>query len=350
LLITEAIPSYFIFMEVDPKIIDVNIHPTKTEIKFEDEKAIYLLLKSAVKMAIGQNNISPSLDFETETSFSNIPPLKPFEVPKPPKIQYNPNYNPFTNEQNKKTETKSTFYQPFNLTKHNNLAGWESLYEIANNSSSSATVHTKDIENEQEEKLFSENAATPDETRNFMQWQNKYIVTGTRSGLYIIDQHLAHKRVLFEYYINKIGNQVLSSQQLLFPFNITLSPAEYALVSNHLKTFEQIGFVLTPFGGTTFNVTGIPFDITDAKAEQLIYQIINELKENNSDLNNKITQLMVACLSNVLAIKAGQPLHNDEIIKLIGDLFACSNPYTTPDGEKIMITLTYEEFIKRLNA
>jgi len=342
LLLPETNPSYFIFLEINPKTIDVNIHPTKTEIKFEDDKTIYHLLKSAVKMAIGKHNLSPSIDFNTESSL-NFPPPPFGKLPEMPQIKVNPNYNPFTSATPKNTtEFKAPAFNLGGLNKYSSNQSWESLYPISNikNNAENETVTTL---------LPEEEIQDTKDSHVCFQIQLRYIVTSLKNNLFVIDQCLAHKRILFERFLNKISLRPLNSQQLLFPFNLTLTPADYAIISDNLTLFKTFGFSLDPFGGTTFNVTGIPTDMSDTECEGIIEEIINDLKENKAALTNKGTQIIAQSLADKLAVKSGKFLTHEEMIILIGELFSCSNPYTAPNGKKIVITLTLDEIIKRFS-
>lgn len=340
LLQYETVPSYFIFIEVDPKTIDVNIHPTKTEIKFEDEKTIYNILRSAVKMAIGQNNISPSLDFETETGI-DLPVFPTGKIIEPPKITVNTSYNPFNTGSATPGKTFSTpSFKQGGLNKHARSENWESIYDIVKNKEENAEpTATLLVEPEEE---VQNNSLT-----NCFQFQGRFIVTSLKSGLVLIDQNLAHKRILYERYLNQIADKVIPSQQLLFPFNLELNAAEYTLLYDNNELLTRFGFNLTPFGKSTLAVQGIPVFMQEQDAEFALQQILNDIKENTSEIKNKGAHLIALSLSNTQAIKSGKMLNHDEMVNMLGELFACTTPYSSPAGKPITITITTEELLKR---
>lgn len=342
LLQFQTVPSFFIFIEVDPKTIDVNIHPTKTEIKFEDDKTIYTILRSAVKMAIGQNNISPSLDFETETSIE-LPVYPSGKIIEQPKINVNTSYNPFNTSNSKDTGGFSApTFKSGALNKHARTENWESIYDIVKN---------KDREESQQSILIEPQTDNQSESlTNCFQFQGKFIVTSLKSGLVLIDQSLAHKRILYERFLNQISEKHLPSQQLLFPFNLELNLSEHGLLLDNSELLAQFGFSLNPFGGTTIAVQGVPVFMQEQDAEFALQQIINDLKENASEIKNRGAHLIALSLCNSQAIKPGKILTHDEMVNLLGELFACTTPYSSPAGKPITVTITTEELLKRFSS
>jgi DNA mismatch repair protein MutL len=342
LLQFDTVPSFFIFIEVDPKTIDVNIHPTKTEVKFEDEKTIYTILRSVVKMAIGQNNISPSLDFETETSIE-LPIYQSGKIIDEPKINVNTSYNPFNSSNSKDSNSFSVpSFKSGALNKHARTENWESIYDIVKN---------KEQEESKQIALIETQEVKETETlTNCFQFQGRFIVSSLKSGLVLIDQSLAHKRILYERFLNQISEKPLPSQQLLFPFNLALNLSEHGLLIDNNDLLARFGFSLSPFGGTTISVQGVPVFMQEQDAEFALQQIINDLKENASEIKNRGAHLIALSLCNSQAIKPGKILNHDQMVNMLGELFSCTTPYSSPAGKPITVTITTEELLKRFSS
>ncbi len=349
LISKNSFPSYFIYMEVDPSFIDINIHPTKTEIKFEDERAIYAIMRSTVKQSLGKYNIAPTIDFEQENSLNIPPPPKNKEVFQP-QIKHNPDFNPFETE--KKHTPKPKRESPLEKMNRDN---WTKLYDNLEKSPEKETIepdtsrekHSTLQPKENEQKQLSTDWADGEaetEQKTF-QVHNKYIITTLKSGLVMIDQHRAHERVLYEKIINSIEKGGASSQKELFPRTIELPATDFELMVEMVEDVRAMGIDLRVFGKNTFVIEGtasyIPTN-TDLKA--LIEEMLESYK-NEGDLDKK--DKLARALADRSAVKYGQVMHKEEMNNLIDELFACNMPYYTPSGKPVVITIPLDELEKR---
>ena len=326
----DCFPGYFIDIEIDPKEIDINIHPTKTEVNFQDVKLVYAILHSAVRKAIGQNNLAPMLDFDVtpdlgfdlgEASRMDRPVIEP-------KIDFNPSFNPF---------------KPQPQTRHSS-GNWKILYEDNNDTVSSNINKISNFDDV--------NVATVVDNKNlYIQLQQSYIVTTMKSGLLIVDQHLAHMRVLYEKYLREMENNIESSasQQELFPQHITLGANDASLLKEIMPDLEKIGFRIQQMSATTFIINGTPADSKNNDAVALLEKILDMYKTNIVDLKLDKKLNLARSLASQLAIKSGQSLNPIEMQDLIDRLFACAVAEVSPDGKKIYTILNVNELKTRLN-
>ncbi len=334
----DSFASYFLMLDVDPKTIDINIHPTKTEVKFEDEKAIYAYLRSAIKKSLGQFNIAPSLDFDQEAYLYNMP-LKPIDgVFKQPTITVDPNFNPFTSEgatRNKPSERE--------LSNRNN---WEKMYsrntdiqpelEIKQEEDTQHTIDT-DWDNELHE---SNKKAT-------YQLHNKYILSHIKTGFMIIDQQGAHERVLYERVLDTFEKHKSATQQELFPKTMELNATDFSLIQELLPELKAIGFDISEFGKQTFIVNGVPADTANFDSVKLLEGLIENYKLNFQELRSNKRENLARSMARNMAIKSGKLLTQEEMNNLIDELFACKMPYSTPNGKPTISTISTDELDKR---
>lgn len=339
LLPEKAFPTYFINFDINPKEIDINIHPTKTEIKFQDEKTIYALLRSVVKQSIGKFSISPTLDFEIEQSLTLNPPPKDFDF-KQPTIRINPDFNPFDSK-----NTRS--YQPQSQSPReiSNQKNWERLYNDTDKEkvffkNEIVESHQK-IVNKEEDDFISSSVV-------FFQLHNKYIVTSIKSGLLVIDQQCAHERILFEQFSESIENQYSVSQQQLFPQTIVFSPSDTELIKELKKDLYFLGFDINEFGLNTFIVNGSPAEWVDENPQSVIEGMLENFKNNMINLKVDKRVNIALSMARNMSIKHGKRLEKEEIQNLIDKLFACKVPYQSPSGKKILFTLTMDELSEKL--
>lgn len=326
----DCFPGYFIDIEIDPKEIDINIHPTKTEVNFQDVKLVYAILHSAVRKAIGQNNLAPMLDFDVtpdlgfdlgEASRMDRPVVEP-------NIDFNPSFNPFKS-------------QP--QTRHSS-GNWKILYEDNNDTVASNINKISNFDDV--------NVSTVVDNKNlYIQLQQSYIVTTMKSGLLIVDQHLAHMRVLYEKYLREMENNIESSasQQELFPQHITLGANDASLLKEIMPDLEKIGFRIQQMNATTFIINGTPADSKNNDAVALLEKILDMYKTNIVDLKLDKKLNLARSLASQLAIKSGQSLNPIEMQDLIDRLFACAVAEVSPDGKKIYTILNVNELKTRLN-
>lgn len=383
LLPKESYPSYWVFMDIDPKMIDINVHPTKQEIKFEDERMIYNYLKVSVRHALGQHAVTPTLDFETEQSFANAFP----------RLANRAGFSttPSTRDSEsisanfERTRNDLNFKKPSTLEK-SNLEHWETLYEGLEESSSNNTPNnTLEIdengtvaltfeqyldalrngspETEPEEvapaaPTFSTTASEFDDAdagftkvhRTPYQIHNSYIVNHIKSGFLLIDQQAASERIVYEKYLAQMSNHQAATQTQLFPKTVSFSPSDAALLVQILPEINAMGFDVQAFGGTSFIVHGLPSDWTGKRDEQKILETLLEQFKTETDLKLDTTEKLARSLARTSAVKRGTPLSITEMEMLIDQLFACSMPFKSPHGRNCFITFDLEELAEKFLA
>lgn len=329
-------PNYFIYFEVEPDTIDVNIHPTKTEIKFENEQPIWQILSAAVKEALGKFNEVPTIDFDTADAI-DIPIHDPSRNVGQPKINVNPSYNPFKNP------ASSSNYQRPN---HD----WEKFYEgfEREKESTQITIEPENVnlfnQNESSEEIQS--IVTTDIVVHY-QYKNKYILTSVKSGLMLIDQHRAHIRILFDQFLVQIRQKRGISQRALFPEIIELSPSEAAMIPYLMEDLEAVGFDLSNLGNNTYAINGTPSEITNISPVQLVHNMISKSVETGSDVKDEIQESLALSMANAAAIRYGHRLSDEEMNKIVDQLFASSAHKHTPDG-KTIISLLEDDVIEKM--
>ena len=310
-------PNYFIYIEVEPSAIDVNIHPTKTEIKFENEKMLFQVLTAAVKEAIAM----PALEFDREEAI-DIPVYRPEKNNAPlemPKVNLRPDYNPF--------KETSTYQRP--------KLDWEQLYK----------KESKVSENEQQTILQPK----PEENEglSIFSYRGRYLITALKSGLTLIDPRRAHIRVLFDEYIRRMGQRQGVSQQLLFPELITFTPAQAAVLPCILNDLASIGFDLGDLGGNTYSINGIPAGLENVDLINALQEMVEKVIETGCEISEEITESLALSLAQKAAVSNGKNLSEEEAQSLLAKLFLSSSPNYTPDGKIILSIFTDEELTKR---
>jgi DNA mismatch repair protein MutL len=334
LLTADSFASYFLLLEVDPKTIDVNIHPTKTEVKFEDERLVYSILRSAVKRALGKYNIAPTLDFDKETTFDFIPLPKDATV-KLPSISVNPDYNPFAEKQ--ETAKHSV------LQKNLDQPSFEQFMAEKNNVSQQEMMS----ESETAVSLPENETQVLQDVSLHYQLHNAYVLTHIKTGFMIIDQQQAHERVLYERYVKQMSANHSASQQLLFPVNVELNAADYELMLQLADEIKLLGFDFSEFGKNTLIVHGIPADLTEHSTRQMIEQLINNFKNNEQELNLDKRDNLAQAMARSMGIKTGQKLTNEEMANLVNELFACQMPYSSPQSKPTLTTFALTDLERR---
>ena len=321
-------PSYFLYLEVDPQTIDVNIHPTKTEIKFEDEKAIYAILRSAIRKSLGQYNISPSLDFERETSFDDIP-LNPDGPIRVPTIEVDPDYNPFDADTGSSGGGGGDASGRRPKT-HQNQFDWTSVYREPEEVES-----TPNLPMEEERSVLA------------YQLQGKYILTHIKSGFMIIDQHRAHQRILFEQFQKSLSRQNSATRQLLFQQTLELGAGDLSLIEEQQEALQQLGFDIERFGHQAIVVRGIPPGVRETGVLGLIEKMLDDLKNHRNELGGDNLDNLARFMARNLAVRSGAKLEKEEMHQLVDELFACEQPFVAPNGKSVLITLSLDELDKR---
>lgn len=328
----EQVP-YFLYFDVNPNDIDVNIHPTKTEIKFENEQAIWQILMAAVKESIGMFNDVPSIDFDTEDK-PDIPVYNPDVVSSAsaPKISLNPHYNPFKSSP---SSGKPTAVKPVDEQ-------WEQLYEGLNHQDS-AEREADIFESESETEINTSQSILAEKSPAHYQYKGKYVMTAVKSGLMIIDQHRAHVRVLYERYLEQIQQQTSHSQKVLFPEVLQFPVSDEVILEKLLPEMSKMGFELDNLGGGSYAVNAIPTGLDGVNPLHLVQDMVFSAKEKGVKALDEVHQSLALTLARNAAIPQGQVLSNEEMETLVNDLFACSNVNYTPDGKNVLCILKQQE-------
>lgn len=335
----EQVP-YFIYFEIDPKNIDVNIHPTKTEIKFEGEQTVWQVLFAAVKDSIGRFNDVPSIDFDTEGK-PDIPVFDPTEgFSSAPTLDFNPSYNPFK-------ETSGGF-RPSRVSSASD--NWETLYEGLSAKKDNATGFPSDDASD----LFGtaaeateQNGLTEDKSPAHYQYKGKYILTAVKSGLMMIDQHRAHIRILYEKYLARARAGKSRTQQMLFPEMAQFAPSEAVVLESIWQDLADLGFDLAPLGGGSYSVNGMPAGLDGVDSVKLLKDMVAEAAETGAPAADGISGKLALQLARSAAVPYGQVLNNDEMESIVNELFTCSNVNYSPDGKPVIAMLKQQD-IERL--
>lgn len=333
--------SYFIYMEVDPANIDVNIHPTKTEIKFENEQAIWQILAAAVKEALGKFNEVPSIDFDTE-GMPDIPSFEGVAQLEPPKVNYNPDYNPFktssSSERNYSRPSIDWEYAYKGLEKESGLYRESRIGQEALNMDRTEAEELFPIspsEKDHRDMAFASGA--------HYQFKGQYILASVKSGLMIVNQHRAHVRILYDRYMAQIEGQKGVSQGLLFPEILQLTQAESVMLESLQDDMAAVGFELTNIGGGSYSINGIPAGTEGLHAADLVRRMLDAARGKGSDVKSEVRSIMALSLAKSAAMVAGQVLNADEMNEMVTSLFTCSVPNYTPDGKKVIHIIPLEE-------
>ncbi|SOC81492.1 DNA mismatch repair protein MutL [Salinimicrobium sediminis] len=333
-------PSYFLFLQVDPKSIDINIHPTKTEIKFDDEHALYTILRSSIKHSLGQFNVAPVLDFDRDATLDT-----PYEFSNkavtPPKVEVDHNFNPFRNE----GSGKSGFSYP---RERSNSGSWESLYTGLGGNGQEKISGFEQVEFESEEvtgNLFG--SSDSGESSTTFQLNRKYIISTLKSGILVIDQHRAHTRILYEELLKNITITSAVSQQLLFPLLLQFSKHEIELLKEIKDSLEQTGFIFSEIRKDSVEISGIPTLISESEVAILLEQLLSDLENEVPGTGFSQIDTLSKSLAKGMAVKSGTILNSAEQQNIVNSLFACKETTLSPNNKPIFTTLTVEELDKK---
>lgn len=336
-------PGYFLFLEVDQQSIDINIHPTKTEIKFDDEHSIYAMLRATVKHSLGQFNIAPVLDFERDKGFDT-----PYEYskkqPTAPSIEVDRDFNPFRD----KTEQRSIDF-PFSRqsSKSPKTSSWESLYVgLKDENTEVSTLENVEFESEEVTGKLFENKES-DTGQMSIQLQNKYIVAPMKNGMMMIHQNLAHQRILYEELLKNITVKEAVSQQLLFPLQLHFSKLDVEIIKKVREQLENTGFVFSEIEGETIEINGIPVMVMESHVANLLGQLIHDVKEEVPNSGFSQNDMLAKSMAASMAIKSGSPLNSEERENLINKLFACKEPTVSPNNRPVFSVIGVEEIDKK---
>ena len=318
--------SYFLFLEVEPKRIDINIHPTKTEIKFDDDHTIYAILRSAIKHSLGQFNISPILDFDRDKNldipykYASMAPLGNIDV------DVNPSYNPFENNKNEFNPRANDLNSPINE---------ELVYSSLSENLDSQFDITDSLKDDSKPTVF--------------QLSNKYLVNKIKSGLVIINQNRAHQRILYENFLKYITVQGNESQKLLYPVDIHMSIKEIAIIDNFKTQLNNSGFLFKIINNETLSFSSLPASIEESNLELIIRQLLDNISNEIPDDNFSQTDMISKSLAKSMSIKNGQKLNSIEMEYIVNGLFACKEPNISPFNKRTYITLTSQDLDNKFN-
>lgn len=339
LIKSDTYPGYFLYLEVNPASLDINIHPTKTEVKFDDEHSLYAILRSTVKHSLGQFNVVPALDFDydpnldTPYGFRNKSAVLP-------QVTVDAGFNPFRDKQQGGIATP--FYQK-------QSANWENLYvgmesKIGDNDSSGSISYESDtitgsiFEGEKEQ---SETVTTT------FQIRRKYIVTTIKSGMVVIDQSRAHQRVLYERFLKNSTIKEAVSQQLLFPLSLSFSTSEINVLQKIQSILMSVGFIFEKIEGESLTVTGVPLLVAESEVGMVLDQLISDYQQEVIGESLSHTDMLSKTLAKTLSVKTGEVLNRQSQLALVNDLFACKESMTSPFNKPIYITITENDIDKK---
>jgi DNA mismatch repair protein MutL len=309
LLPENSFPFYVLFIEIDPKHIDVNVHPTKTEIKFDDERAAYAVMRSAVRQSLGTHNLAPAIDFNNDINI--VSKLSATSGEEASKIYYEERFHTSMNRSNQQN--------------------WEKLFEGEGTSKLFQPSPIESINRaENELSLIAENSL-PDE-KILTQLHARYILRQVKAGVMMVDQQGAHERILFEKFLEALKYRSAATQQSLFPQAITFPPADFTLIMEMEQEIKALGFRFEIFGKNTLLVNGVPANLKHSNEKQLFEGLIDQFKHNQSELSLPLQENLARALAKRASIKAGQKLELEEMHELLNSLFSCKTPNYTPEG------------------
>ena len=325
ILASDSIPAYFIYLDANPASIDINIHPTKTEVKFEDERAIWQILMASVREALGRFNIVPSIDFENEALIDIPLRTSSGEMPEPPVIEINTQYNPFSGEER---GARTGIIDRF---ERENASNWERLYSGI----------------EKDEKNAGPTSRTDENQRRLFQIKNKYLFCPVKSGLMMIDQKRAHERVLYETFIKSLSSNRSVGQTNMFPVKLELSPEDYILLKEIENDIILLGFDFRHLGNNVISINSQPSENSSSNPGETLKTMLEVYKNSGTDPSVSKKEKIASAMARASAIPYGKALSQIEMSDLFDSLFACSAPNYSPSGKPVINIITLEELDKR---
>jgi len=336
-----AYPSYFLYIEVEPSTIDINIHPTKTEVNFQNGQLLYASIRASVKHALGMFSLSPTIDFDTEPTFDFVAP-KGYE-PKEPTITLNPDYNPFRKPQN---------FLKANAGMNPNRTGWEKMYEVITDrpDEQPGREENSNIHLTPGEQHSIESALIPESnlyaSNKLFQVQNRFIVANVKSGLLIVDQQKAYERIIFERISSNAEGQAVARQRILFPQTIQLSAVDTGVITEIIPDLDGLGFEISAMGGGTFVINTVPSNMPSNEIIDFIDGLLEDFKKERADSADDQRIKLARIVAGNMAVKTEKTLKVEEMQQLIDELFACQVPDIAPDGSKILRIIPVHEIDK----
>ncbi|HET8735676.1 MAG TPA: DNA mismatch repair protein MutL, partial [Pricia sp.] len=339
LIKSDTYPGYFLYLEVNPSSLDINIHPTKTEVKFDDEHTLYAMLRSSIKHSLGQFNVAPALDFEHDQNLET-PYGYRNKSATPPRISVDAGFNPF-----RENSGGGMAVHP----KKQRSGNWENLYiglesKLGHDGNSSSVSYESDTITGsifEDKKVVSETAATT------FQIRRKYIVTTIKSGMLVIDQNRAHQRVLYERFLKNSTIKEAVSQQLLFPLTLSFSTSEIKVLQEIEDILVSVGFLFGEIQNETITVAGVPLLVAESEVGMVLDQLISDYQQEVSGESFSQTDLLSKTLAKTLSVKTGEVLDPESQLALVNDLFACKEAMTSPFNKPVYITITENDIDKK---
>lgn len=352
----EQVP-YFIYFNVQPEDIDVNIHPTKTEIKFENEQAIWQILMAAVKDSVGAFNNVSSIDFDVEGK-PDIPVFDPHNSSSIPEVKYNPDYNPFR-EESEAAISQAHAFTAGSQVKQSRMGQsdgvvyrsklpeqWDELFVglEPEQSAMHQTIFLEQADPSSSESIIAEKSPS------HYQYKGRFIMTAVKSGLMVVDQHRAHLRILFEQYQQQLAQRKMHAQKILFPETIDFSARERVLLEKVNDKLDAMGFELSPLGNNTYSINAIPEGLEGIDIQALLHEMLDQEAEHGGSSVQNVYDHLALSMARAAAIPYGQVLGNDEMENIINSLFLCANVNYTPDGKNILFILKQKEIEQMLGG
>ena len=335
-----AQPTYFIYLNVPPNTIDINIHPTKTEIKFDDENALYAILRSTIKHSLGQFNVAPVLDFDRDPNL-DTPYQYQNKTADYPTVQFDTSFNPFSDQQPTKQFSGISSYKKHEVA----ASSWEGLYVGLKNDTSE--IDTFSFESEEVTASLYDEIEEEHSVKKTYQIHKKYIVSPIKSGMVIMNQSRAHQRVLYEQFLTNMTVKQASSQQLLFPLQLFYSSNEMKLIAELRLSLENTGFVFESFDTESIHISGIPVNTTESEISMVLEQLISDLQDGIPDSSFSQNDTIAKSMAKSLSVKTGTYLNEKEQENLVNNLFACKEPNVSPFQKPTFITMSVEDIDKR---
>ena len=347
-------PNYFLSFSVEPETIDVNIHPTKTEIKFENEMPIWQILSAAVKESLGRFSVAPTIDFDTEGA-PDIPVFKQGDTDvTAPKLDIDPDYNPFETNQKPQKAVAGNTNDSWTPKPHPAM-DWEKLYSNFE-SSKLKGIESMEVAPETDESAWNQQVIQVEGTNanevsasTILQVNGKYIITAIKTGLMLIDQHRAHMKVLYDKYIKQMSGHSVVSQSILFPEVLHLTPAQHLILQELQEEIEKIGFNLSDLGGNDWSVSGVPAGTDGIDVKDLLLQVIDSIIEGGDSISSRINEHIAQTVAERAAIPYGRILSQDEMERLISDLLRLPQPNYTPAGKTVICKMSIEQIARMFN-
>ncbi len=364
-------PSYFLYLNLPPNSIDINIHPTKTEIKFDDEQALYAILRATIKHSLGQFNVAPVLDFHKDSDL-DVPYSYEGTKSVEPTVEVDAFYNPFESMKasNNMAQQMGSGFNPFETVKQKSFnggggsfgsnqsfqdkkqhksGGWETLYEgISDAKEIILTSANHQIDEEIiTGSLFDDDTPQATNHQKSYQFQKKYIISPIKSGMIIIDQRRAHQRILYEHYLHSLAVKQNASQQLLFPLSLYYTAYELDLLRNIQQQLLQMGFLFDEISKEKIVILGIPVSITESEVSIVLEDLLNDLQDDVPNETDVLNDRIAKSLAQSLAIKTGTYLTEKEQEHIVNSLFGCENSQTSPFGKTTFITMKVEDIDKK---